>query len=180
MERTFFLQFFFASLLLSCKSTPVPVKPINNFDIEKYAGYWYEIARIDNRFEKGLTNVSAEYILVGNSIKIVNKGVKLADNKYHEVRGKAIFAKHNHTGHLKVSFWGPWYGNYIIFYLDKNYQYAFIAGDSHEYLWLLSKTPTIDESIVQQFKEKAQIMGFDVNKIIMVDQQINISKLQDK
>lgn len=176
MERIFW-QFFFVGLLLSCKSNPVPVDPISNFDIEKYSGNWYEIARIDNRFEKGLTNVKVEYKLMDDYFEVIKNGINTTNNTDYETYGKAILNDKDNTGHLKVSFWGPWYGNYIIFYLDKNYQYAFISGGADEYLWLLAREPKISNAIVKKFKQKAKKIGFDTTKIIMVDQEINISKL---
>ena len=91
--RKDFCLFFCVSLLLSCKSNHALVEPITNFNITKYTGYWHEIARIDNRFKKGLTNVTALYKLTGDFLKVINKGINKTDNEYHEVHGKAIYLK---------------------------------------------------------------------------------------
>jgi len=152
---------------------PKPAEPISGFELDKYLGEWYEIARLDHRFERGLQNVSAEYSLKSNgTVKVVNRGFK--NDKWKQAIGKAKFADIEDVGFLKVSFFGPFYGSYIIFELDKeNYQYAFIAGDNTNYLWFLSRTPTVSYELMDRFISKAKELGFNTDHLIFVEQNKN-------
>ena len=160
--------------LLGCasNSTPQGVTPVTNFDANRYAGTWYEIARLDHSFERGYSKVTAEYTLNSdNTLTVINKGYSDDNQKLKQVSGKARFVSDTSTGHLKVSLFGPFYSDYIVFELDKeNYQYALVSGPDHSYLWLLSRTPTISESLKQQLIDKAKAAGFDTQKLIMVQQ----------
>ena len=150
---------------------PKSVKPVKEFELEKYLGKWYEIARLDHSFERGLEQVTAEYSLrKGGGIRVRNRGFSKKKNKWSEAEGKAFFVGDSSEGHLKVSFFGPFYGSYVVFELDKdNYQYAFVSGPNASYLWLLSRTPTIDEDLLAQFIMKATKLGYETEKLIYVD-----------
>ena len=102
---------------------------------------------------------------------MVNKGFSSDSNRWQEAEGKAYFVEDEHTGHLKVSFFGPFYGSYIIFELDSNYQHVFVTSYNKSYLWLLSRKPTVDEKLKEQFIKKAKILGFNVSQLIFVNHE---------
>jgi apolipoprotein D and lipocalin family protein len=160
-----------ALLLGGCVGKPAGITPVANFDSAKYLGKWYEIARLDHSFERGLTQVSAEYSLrPDGGLKVVNRGYKAADAKWKEAVGKAYFVEQPDLGYLKVSFFGPFYGSYIVFDLDADYRYSLVSGPDKSYLWLLSRTPTIDPATTKRLVDKAQALGFDTSKLIYVAQ----------
>lgn len=163
-----------ALLLGGCVGKPANVTPVAHFDSAKYLGKWYEIARLDHSFERGLTHVSAEYSLrPDGGLKVVNRGYKEADAKWKEAVGKAYFVEQPDLGYLKVSFFGPFYGSYIVFELDPDYRYSLVSGPDKSYLWLLSRTPTMDAATTKRLVAKAQALGFDTSKLIYVTQAPN-------
>jgi len=168
-------------LQTACTGIPEGMSAVKGFDSERYLGTWYEIARLDHSFEQGLSQVTATYSLrEDGGIKVVNKGYSAEDKEWQQAIGKAYFVDDKETGHLKVSFFGPFYGSYIIFKLDKvNYQYAFISSYNHKYLWLLSRTPQISNTIKQDFLETAEKYGFETQQLIFVDQDRLVSKEAD-
>jgi len=144
-----------ALVLTGCLGMPNYVEPVKDFKLDRYLGKWYEIARLDHSFERGLTQVSAEYSL-----------------KPEEAEGKAYFVNGENEAYLKVSFFGPFYGSYVVFGLDQqNYQYAFISGPDTDYLWLLARTPTVSPEVIKQFVDMAKARGFDTDSLIYVEQQ---------
>lgn len=154
--------------LIGCTGIPEGVVPVGNFDESRYLGRWYEIARLDHSFERGLSHVTAEYELRGDGgIKVINRGFSAAKNNWKEAEGKAYFVGSRDKGHLKVSFFGPFYGSYIVFGLDQeNYQYAFISSYNNSYLWLLSRTPTVGKDVKEVFINKSKALGFDTEALI--------------
>ena len=112
-------------VISGCLGIPEGVNPVDNFELNKYLGIWYEIARLDHSFERGLNNVTAEYSLRDDGgIKVLNRGYSTENNEWKVAEGKAYFVEKENQGYLKVSFFGPFYGSYIIFELDEeNYQY---------------------------------------------------------
>ena len=163
--------------LVSCTGTPNGIEPVADFQLNAYLGTWYEIARLDHTFERGLNNVTANYALKDDGgIKVINRGFSVADNEWNEAVGKAYFVDDNNTGHLKVSFFGPFYGSYIIFKLDKNYQYAFITSHNRDYLWLLSRTPTIRASVKKEFINSVSQLGFDSDAVIFVKHDLPLEQ----
>jgi apolipoprotein D and lipocalin family protein len=159
-------------LLTGCVGVPENVKPVDNFKLEKYLGKWYEIARLDHSFERGLSRVSAEYSLRSDGgIKVTNRGYSAKDNRWKEAVGKAYFVKGTEHGFLKVSFFGPFYGSYVVFNLDhENYQYALVCGPDKSYLWLLARSPKINEDLKNDLIAKARAAGFDTGKLIFINQ----------
>ena len=155
-----------------CTGIPDSVIPVEPFKLNAYLGKWYEIARLDHSFEKGLTKVTADYQLKeGGGVSVINRGYSTIDKQWSEAQGKAYFVDDADKGYLKVSFFGPFYGSYIVFGLDQErYQYAFVCGPDHSYLWLLSRTPTIDPEILDKFLSQSKALGFDTDKLIMVEQ----------
>lgn len=165
------IPLFTVLLITGCLGMPKSVTPIQEFDVNQYLGTWYEIARLDHSFERGLTQVTADYSLKEDGgVKVINRGYSPEKGKWKQAEGKAYFVNAPNEGYLKVSFFGPFYGSYVIFYLDPAGQYAFISGPDHDYLWLLSRTPTVDDSVKQQFIKMSQEKGFDVNELIFVEQ----------
>lgn len=161
---------FLATLLNACTGLPENVKPVRSFDVDKYTGKWYEIARLDHSLEDGLTNVTATYTKnADGTLKVINRGYLPKKNRYKSIEGLARFVRDENTGHLKVSFFGPFYASYIIFELDEEYQYAFVSGHSTDYLWLLARSPQISPEILRRFSRRAEALGFDVEKLIFVE-----------
>lgn len=159
-------------MLTACTGLPEGVQPVKPFEVERYLGKWYEIARLDHSFERGLSSVTADYTLrPEGGIRVINRGYSSAEQKWEQAEGRAFFVKDSDTGYLKVSFFGPFYGSYVIFELDQDYQYAFVSGPNRDYLWLLARQPVISESLRQHFIDRARQNGFDVDKLIFVDQQ---------
>lgn len=160
-------------LLSGCLGMPKLVQPVNDFELNKYLGKWYEIARLDHSFEKGLSQVSAEYSLKEDGgVRVINRGFSAAKNEWKEAEGKAYFVNGDSEGYLKVSFFGPFYGSYVVFELDhENYQYAFISGPDTDYLWLLAKTPAVPPEVLQKFVEMSKARGFDTDNLIYVQQE---------
>ena len=158
-------------LLVSCAGTDIDVKPVTNFDADKYLGKWYEIARLDHPFERGLSDVTATYSK-GERGKIIveNRGYNEKKSEFEDATGNARFAVNDKTGHLSVSFFGPFYGDYIIFDMDQqNYLYAYVSGGKDNYLWLLSRQPQVNDVRKQDFINKAAALGYDTDALIWVD-----------
>ena len=156
-----------------CLGMPEHVQPVSEFELNRYQGRWYEIARLDHSFERGLENVTAEYSMRDDgSVRVVNRGFSPENQEWSEATGKAYFVNSPDEGYLKVSFFGPFYGSYVVFELDKeNYQYAFISGPDLSYLWLLSRTPEVSAEVISSFFKKSEARGFDTSQIILVDQK---------
>lgn len=163
---------FIVIFISGCTGIPADIKPVGNFSLKQYLGKWYEVARLDHSFERGLSQVSAEYSLRDDGgVKVINKGFSNEKKEWKEAEGKAYFVRENNEGYLKVSFFGPFYGSYVVFELDKEaYQYAFVAGYNKSYLWLLSRTPTVSKEVIDRFINKSKEAGFNTDKLIFVDQ----------
>ncbi|RQO35580.1 hypothetical protein DBR39_17970 [Chryseobacterium sp. KBW03] len=167
---TFLIILGLFSVFTSCSSMPEKAQPVNQFDVNRYLGTWYEIARFDYRFEKDLDNAMAQYSLnVDGSVKVVNSGYNFKKNKWVSVNGTAKFRGNKNTAALKVSFFGPFYAGYNVVALE-DYQYALVAGKNLDYLWILSREKSIPESVKQNFIIKAQEIGYDTSKLIWVKQ----------
>ena len=168
-----YLALLLALLMSACTGLPDDVNPVENFDINRYTGKWYEIARLDHSFERGLDQVTAEYSLRDDGgVKVINRGFDTADNVWQDIEGKAFFVNSETEGHLKVSFFGPFYGSYVVFGLDHEaYQYAFVAGYNKSYLWLLSRTPTVSDELLARFVQTSGELGFDTDNLIFVKQE---------
>lgn len=162
------------TFLNSCAGIPDGVTAVQNFNKEKYLGKWYEIARFDYRFEKDINNATAEYsINPDGSIKVFNKGFNFKKQKWDSATGKAKFVGSDKEARLKVSFFGPFYAGYNVVDIDENYQNALIYGSSTKYIWLLSRTKTMDENTKKRFLDKAKKDGYDISKLVWVSQDKN-------
>ncbi|MDP3430627.1 MAG: lipocalin family protein [Desulfomicrobium sp.] len=159
-----------ALLLGGCVGMPDTVRPVEGFQLERYLGTWYEIARLDHPFERGLTRVRAEYSLrEDGDVRVVNHGYNAGEGRWKKAEGRARFVQDSQTGYLKVSFFGPFYGSYVIFELDhENYQYAVVSGPDTSYLWILARTPEMGAELKAELTAKAAARGFDTNTLIFV------------
>lgn len=159
-----------ATLLSSCASIPKNANPVKDFNIDKYLGSWYEIARFDFRFEKDMNNVMAQYSLTDkNNVNVLNSGYNYKKEEWVSANGIAKFRGNENTAALKVSFFGPFYSGYNVIALDDDYKYALVAGKSLKYLWILSREKSIPEEIKTEYLKIAQDVGYDTSKLIWVE-----------
>lgn len=160
-----------ASVLVACTGLPEGVAPVSDFDLARYAGTWYEVARLDHRFERGLIHVTAQYqVQKDGRVSVLNRGFDTAKGEWRSAQGVARFASDDELGYLEVSFFGPFYSTYVVFDMPRPYQLAYVAGYNKEFLWLLSRTPTVSAEVKQQFIERIDGLGFNANEIVWVEQ----------
>jgi apolipoprotein D and lipocalin family protein len=159
------------SVLSACTGIPDKVSPVTGFDKSRYLGTWYEIARLDHSFERGLEQVTANYSEMDDGgIKVLNRGYNPQEGEWSTAQGKAYFVGEQDVGHLKVSFFGPFYASYVIAELDKqNYQYALVTGPDTDYLWILSRQPALEQTIVDALVSRAESLGFATSELIFVE-----------
>ncbi len=164
-----------AVLSVACSvSPPKDVKVVNNFDSQRYLGTWYEIARLDHRFERGLEQVTANYTpREDGGLKVINRGFNTQKQQWQESTGKAYFIGSPQVAALKVSFFGPFYGGYNVIELDTDYRYALVCGPNRDYLWILSRTPELDAATRDRLLQTAKNNGFAIDKLIWVKQSHN-------
>lgn len=153
-------------------ATPSGMSAVKGFKPDQYLGIWYEIARLDHSFERGLQQVTATYSKRDDGgLSVINRGYNVEKQSWEEAEGKAYFVDGPDVGKLKVSFFGPFYGAYNIIVLDKvNYNFALVAGPDRDYLWILSRTPQLSFPVKAELVARAQALGFDTSKLIYVDQ----------
>lgn len=155
----------------SCTTIPKGAVAVSPFYKEKYLGKWYEIARIDFRFERGLNNTTATYSLDKNGrIRVVNRGYNSEKGKWKQATGKAKFVGDENTAMLKVSFFGPFYAGYNVIAIDDQYRYALVCGKNLDYLWILSRQTTIPPEIKDQYTKLAEAIGYDTKRLLWVKQ----------
>lgn len=155
----------------SCATMPEGATVVKPFDQKKFLGEWYEIARMDYRFEKNLINVTANYSLKDDgNIKVVNKGYDTVKKEWKMVEGKAKFRKDPDKAALKVSFFGPFYSGYNVLAIDNNYTYALIAGDDLSLLWILSRSKEIPDSVKAEYLKIAEELGYKTSELTWVTQ----------
>ena len=165
------MAFLAPTALAGCTGLPSGIRPVNDFDLSRYLGTWYEIARLDHRFERGLTDVSATYTArEDGGIDVLNRGFKPQSGRWKQARGKAYVVGKPTVGHLKVSFFGPFYGSYVIVSLDRQaYNYALVCGPNRSYLWVLARQRTLDKPLVDKLLGQARDLGFATEKLIFVE-----------
>lgn len=162
--------FSFLLLLSACTNVPNGIEPVPQVDINRYLGKWYEIARLDHSFERGLSKVTADYRLrEDGGIDVLNRGWSTEKSAWKEAEGVAYRVGES-NGHLKVSFFGPFYGAYVVFELGEDYEYSFVTGPNRKYLWLLSRTPEVTNELFSRFKQIAVEKGFDLTELVLVGQ----------
>jgi len=162
-------------MLFSCSTIPDGVTAVQPFDKDRYLGKWYEIARIDFKFERNLNNTTAEYSLNNNgTIKVVNKGYDTTKKEWKSATGVAKFVKNENVAMLKVSFFGPFYSGYNVIAIDNEYKYALIAGKNLKYLWILSRNTAIPDDVRKNYLELAKRVGYNTNELIWIkhDKQV--------
>ena len=165
------LLFLFA--LSGCSTAPpAGMDPVTPFDLTRYEGKWYELARLDHSFERGLSDVSATYrAQPDGSIEVVNRGYDSERKGWQEATGKALFVDDPNRGSLKVSFFGPFYGGYHVVALDQqNYRWAMVVGPNRDYLWILARDKRIAANVRDRLLSQARRLGLEVDKLIWVDQ----------
>ncbi len=155
-----------AYMLLKNKKQNDDITVVTPFDVNRYLGRWYEIARLDFHWEKNLNRTTAHYSLNKNgTVKVVNQGWNYAKQEWQIAEGKAKIRNKN-TGALKVSFWGPFYDEYNVVEIAGDYQYALVFGKNTDYMWILSREKTIPDTVKQYFVLKAQSFGYDTDKLV--------------
>lgn len=153
----------------SYKGIPKGILAVCPFDINKYLGHWFEIARMDFRFERGLNNTSAHYSLRRNGkIKVVNRGFDYGKGFWKQSTGKAKFAGAEEVAMLRVSFFGPFYAGYNVIALDPDYQHALVCGKNFDYLWILSRGKSLPEEVRKDYLKRARDLGFRTEDLIWV------------
>ncbi|MCU0843185.1 MAG: lipocalin family protein [Thiobacillaceae bacterium] len=156
--------------LAGCTGVPDGVTPVRGFQAERYLGTWYEIARLDHSFERGLSDVSATYVRrEDGGIDVLNRGFDPAKGAWREARGRAYFLEGPELGSLKVSFFWPFYGGYHVMALDPDYRWSVVAGPDHDYFWILARAPSLPEAEVQDLLVRARQAGFDLSGLIRVE-----------
>lgn len=159
-----------ALALAGCTGIPKGVTPVRGFQLDRYLGTWYEIARLDHSFEEGLTNVTATYQRrADGGVGVLNRGFDPARKTWREASGRAYFLGDTGTASLKVSFFGPFYGGYHVMALDNDYRWAMISGPSRKYFWILARTPELPGGIMNNLLHTARQSGFDLEGLIRVN-----------
>jgi len=162
----------FVLTLAACSTAPPEgVRPVTSFDLNRYLGQWYEIARLDHSFERGMSDVNATYQLQDDgSVKVINRGYDTQRQAWKEAIGRALFIGDSQTASLKVSFFGPFYGGYHVIALDReNYRWSLVAGPDRDYLWILARNKTLPAEVREQLLSQARALGFATDKLIWVD-----------
>ena len=159
--------------LAGCSNIPSSVQAVQDFDVNRYLGKWYEIARLDHSFERGLTDVYTIYSLrKDGGINVLNRGFDKNSGKWKQVLGRAYFVKGKTVGRLKVTFFWPLYGGYNVISLDHdNYSYSLVCGPTKSYLWILAREKTLSKSTIDKLVKTAADAGFNTEELIFVEQE---------
>lgn len=170
--RSLVLALLLGLTLAACSTAPPEgLRPVTSFDLDRYLGQWYEIARLDHSFERGMSDVNATYQLQDDgSVKVINRGYDTQRQAWKEAIGRALFTGDKNTASLKVSFFGPFYGGYHVIALDPNYRWSLVAGPDRDYLWILARDKTLPAEVREQLVSQAKSLGFATEKLIWVEQ----------
>lgn len=156
-----------STIILGCTGVPAGVTPVTPFEINRYLGQWHEIARLDHRFERGLTDVTANYSLRDDGgVNVINRGFNAEDNEWQQAEGKAYFVGDSNTGALKVSFFGPFYSSYNVAKLSTDYNVVLVVGHSTDYAWLLARSKTPDKALCDDYIAFAERIGITARQWI--------------
>lgn len=172
-KNIFYQILAFISLILfnACETIPSGAKAVKPFDVNKYLGTWYEVARMDFKFERDLKNVTATYSKnEDGSIKVLNQGYDINTNERKQAEGKAKFVDLKDEAMLKVSFFGPFYAGYNVVALDKDYKYALVAGQDLDLMWILSREKSIPDTIKAEYLKIAEQIGYKTSELVWVVQ----------
>lgn len=166
--KKFFLMAIAAMLFAGCESAKVDNSTVKSVDLNRYLGNWYEIARFDHSFERGMEYAMAHYTMRDDGkIDVLNTGIK--DGRAEDAKG--IAKTTNQPGLLRVSFFGPFFSDYRIMMLDENYQYVLVGGSTNRFLWILSRTPQLDEATLSLILAEAEHRGYDTTRLLWVKQK---------
>jgi apolipoprotein D and lipocalin family protein len=170
MKSRLLICLFTVSIILTagCTAPPKGLKPVEHFQLPRYLGTWYEIARLDHSFERGMDKVTAAYYLKPDgSVSVLNRGRDAKTGQYKTARGTAVFTGKPDIAALKVSFFRPFWAAYYVIALDKqDYSWAMVTSSSRKYLWILSRTPTLDPLILNELLAQAKDWKFETDKLI--------------
>lgn len=158
--------------LCACSSSEgINNSPVASFDLNRYLGTWYELARFDHSFERGLSACTANYSMRDDGmVRVLNSGRKNGEPKVSEGKAKLTAT----VGLLRVSFFGPFYSDYRVLMLAEDYSYALVGSSSDKYLWILSRTPSLPNAVLQSILQEASARGYNTNNLIWVDQSLNL------
>lgn len=158
-------------ILAGCAGIPKGVEAVEDVDLERYQGTWYEIARLDHRFERGLSRVSATYTpREDGGLNVVNRGYDKEKGRWRQVEGRAYPSGEPGEGRLKVTFFWPFYGAYNIIALEREgYAYAMVCGSNTSYLWILAREPHLPQDVLDRLVAKARRLGFPTDELIFVE-----------
>ncbi|MBS1229882.1 MAG: lipocalin [Proteobacteria bacterium] len=157
--------------MIACSTTPpTGMTSVTPFEIARYTGKWYEIARLDHSFERGLSDVSATYTQQSDgSVEVINRGHD--GSKWRQAIGRALFTGDPNRASLKVSFFGPFYGGYHVVALDQqHYRWAMVVGPDRDYLWILARDRQLPAGLREQLISQARAQGIDTDRLIWVSQ----------
>ena len=158
-------------LAAGCSTVPEGLEPVAGFEADRYLGTWYEIARLDHPFERGLSHVTATYAERDDgAIDVVNCGFNDAKGKWSGARGVARFRGRRDVGSLKVTFFWPFYGSYNVIALDPEYGWAMVTGSDRSYLWILARDKRLDPLLLEELVDRARQWGFKTEDLIFVEQ----------
>lgn len=159
--------------LAACTSIPRGMSAVEGFELQRYLGTWYEIARLDHSFERGLSDVSAQYSAhPDGGVKVVNRGYDAEDGEWSEAEGRAKFLEDPSVASLKVSFFGPFYGGYHVVALDRErYEWAMVVGQNRDYLWILAREKKLPQNVLDQLVAAAERAGFATDELIWVSHE---------
>ena len=170
--KTSILTTLLLGVCMTTSSQQIDNSTITMFDLNRYLGKWYEVARYDHAFERGLVGTTAEYSLLDDGkIKVLNSGyINTLDGTYQQSVGKAKPNRNGKAGQLRVSFFGPFYSDYYILDLAPDYSYSVVGSSSPKYLWILSRTPNLNPKVQSEILTNLQQRGYDTQKLIWVEQ----------
>ena len=159
--------------LMGCATAPPEgMTAVSPFDVQRYQGTWYEVARLDHSFERDMRDVTAHYVLQADgSVQVLNRGFDMKKNDWREATGKAKFIGDIQRASLKVSFFGPFYGGYHVIALDPDYRWSMVVGPDRDYLWILSRSNTLDSVVKAQLRTQALALGLPFDRLIWVEHQ---------
>ena len=174
MKSLFIATLVAAVIPLTACSKDFDNSTVKEFDLSRYLGLWYEIARYDHSFERGMDNTMAQYILQDDgTVVVLNTGWK--NGKFKLAEGKAKYKDpEGDPGHLRVSFFLFFYSDYNVMMVDDNYQISLVGSKAEKYLWILSRTPVPDPVLLRMVLDEAEQRGYDTSQLIWVDQSRNI------
>ena len=161
--------------LNACSNEQLNNSTVSELDLNRYVGKWYEIARFDHIFERGLVGCTANYTLQDNGyIKVVNAGYKKTlDGKYDESVGKARRPNEDEPGKLEVAFFANFYADYYVLELASDYRYVLVGSKTDKYLWILSRTPQMEQVDLDFLLKRAKERGYNIDKLIWIEHKLS-------